>query len=134
MRRIFFSVLVGGVSGNFRCDIITNALYHTVCIFEQGSELWYTSQKEHWLVWLAQYDGPGAYNRKNWRGRSAEFVYNHIGNPVMLLWLAEVAGVPKAKLLTAKRAALSARLHRASHCGVLRKIIPWQIIEHRLHG
>ena len=97
-----------------------------------AEEVWYKSQKEHWLGWLAEYDGPGGYNRKNWRGRSAEFVYNHLGNPVMLLWLAEVAGVPKAKLLSARRAAFSVRLHRASHCAVLRKIIPWQVVEDRL--
>src|SRR5258706_9307900 len=55
--------------------------------------------------WLSEYNGPGAYSRKAWRGRSAEFVYNHIGCPPMLLWLAEVTGLPKAKLLAAKRAA-----------------------------
>jgi hypothetical protein len=57
------------------------------------------------MGWLSEYNGPGAYSRKAWRGRSAEFVYNHIGCPPMLLWLAEVTGLPKAKLLAAKRAA-----------------------------
>ena len=65
--------------------------------------VWYTSQKEHWLGWLSEYDGPGAYNRKSWKGRSAEFVYNHIGCPPMLLWLAEAAGVSKTKVVAAKR-------------------------------
>jgi hypothetical protein len=53
--------------------------------------VWYTSQKEHWIGWLSQYDGPGAYNRKTWKGRSAEFAYNHVRCPPMcyglLRWL-----------------------------------------------
>jgi hypothetical protein len=47
--------------------------------------VWYTSQKEHWLGWLSEYDGPGAYGRKRWMGRSAEFVYNHINCPPMVV-------------------------------------------------
>ena len=47
--------------------------------------VWYITQKEHWLGWLSQYDGPGAYGRKTRSGRSAEFVYNHINCPPMLL-------------------------------------------------
>lgn len=30
---------------------------------------WYSSQKEHWLGWLAEYSGPGAYGRQ--KARSA---------------------------------------------------------------
>jgi hypothetical protein len=94
--------------------------------------VWYTSQKEHWLGWLSEYDGPGAYSRKKWKGRSAEFVYNHIGCPPMVLWLAEAAGVSKATVQAAKRAALSARRSRATHCAVIRKCIPWSVIEEKL--
>ena len=25
--------------------------------------VWYPNQKEHWLGWLREYDGPGAYDR-----------------------------------------------------------------------
>ena len=25
--------------------------------------VWYRTQKEHWLGWLSQYEGPGAYGR-----------------------------------------------------------------------
>jgi hypothetical protein len=76
--------------------------------------VWYKTQKEHWLGWLSEYDGPGAYSRKSWSGRSAEYVYNHINCPPMLLWLAEAAGVSKRHVLTAKRAALSTSLRRPS--------------------
>jgi hypothetical protein len=99
---------------------------------DQG--VWYTSQKEHWLGWLSEYDGPGAYDRKSRTGRSAEFAYNHIGCPPMLLWLAEAAGVSKTKVLAAKRSALSARRNRAPHCAMIRRAIPWSVIEERLQG
>ncbi len=88
--------------------------------------------KEHWLGWLSEYDGPGAYGRKSWKGRSAEFVYNHIGCPPMLLWLAEAAGVPKTKVLAAKRSALATGGRRATHCAKIRTAIPWSVIEERL--
>jgi hypothetical protein len=94
--------------------------------------VWYTTQKEHWLGWLSEYDGPGAYCRKTVSGRSAEFVYNHINCPPMLLWLAEAAGVSKRNVLAAKRSALAARRSRGAHCSVIRKAIPWPMIEERI--
>jgi hypothetical protein len=94
--------------------------------------VWYTAQKEHWLGWLSEYDGPGAYGRKTWTGHSAEFVYNHINCPPMLLWLAEAAGVSKRDVLAAKRTALSARQNRGTHCAVIRRAVPWPMIEERL--
>jgi hypothetical protein len=97
-------------------------------------DVWYSSQKEHWMGWLSEYDGPGAYGRKSWTGRTAEFVYNHIGCPPMVLWLAEAAGVPKRDLLAAKRSALLGPRNRASHCALIRKAIPWSVIEERLQA
>lgn len=91
--------------------------------------VWYESQKEHWLGWLEEYDGPGFYGRKTHGGRTAEFVYNHINCPPMLLWLAEAAGVPKKSLLAAKRSALAGPAKRGSHCGLIRKAIPWAVVE-----
>jgi hypothetical protein len=100
----------------------------------KGKEVWYSSQKEHWMVWLSEYDGPGFYGRKDWAERTAEFVYNHIGNPQMVLWLAEAAGVPKKDLLVAKRSALSGGRNRNSHCALIRKAIPWSAVEERLRA
>lgn len=94
--------------------------------------VWYMTQKEHWLGWLSQYDGPGAYGRKTWSGRSAEFVYNHINCPPMLLWLAEASGVSKRVVLAAKRSALAARQNRGTHCAVIRKAIQWPMVNERL--
>lgn len=36
-----------------------------------GYGAWYSSQKEHWLGWLAEYDRPGAYGRVVGQQRSA---------------------------------------------------------------
>jgi hypothetical protein len=95
--------------------------------------VWYKSQKEHWLGWLAEYDGPGFYNRQNAK-RSAEFVYNHINCAPMVLWLGEAAGISRAKVSEAKRAALSVTRAYSSQCAAIRKIIPWGMIEARLTG
>lgn len=102
------------------------------CCVWSNEGVWYTTQKQHWLGWLSQYDGPGAYNRKTWSGRSAEFVYNHINCPPMLLWLAEAVGVSRRDVLAAKRSALAARRSRGTHCAVIRRAIPWRMIEERL--
>jgi hypothetical protein len=76
---------------------VTESYGKTLAVLEiwGNKEVWYSSQKEHWMQWLLEYDGPGYYGRKSWEGRTAEFVYSHIGNPSMLLWLAEAAGIPK---------------------------------------
>ncbi len=96
------------------------------------SGVWYTTQKEHWLGWLKGYKGPGYYNRKDCR-RSAEFVYNHINCPPMVLWLVEASGgVPKATVVKAKQSALSARPHLPTLSAAIRRIIPWEMIEVRL--
>ena len=48
--------------------------------------VWYHTQKEHWLGWLGGYKGPRAYGRKHW-DRDARFAYNHVVEPLMLLYL-----------------------------------------------
>ena len=95
------------------------------------NDVWYTSQKEHWLGWLSEYGGPGFYGRKNPQ-RSAAFVYNHIVCPPMVLWLGEASGVPKAMVSKAKQAALSASPQLQSQSAAIRRMIPWEMIEVRL--
>jgi|SRR5262245_37144597 len=94
-----------------------------------GQRVWYKSQKEHWLGWLADFPGPGAYGRKKWINPSAEFVYNHLVCPPMVLWLGEACRVPKKKVIEAKQAALSAGSTFNAQCGAIRKIITWEMIE-----
>jgi hypothetical protein len=98
---------------------------------DESNRVWYTSRKEHWLGWLREYDGPGAYNRQN-ADRSAEFIYNHIVCPPMVLWLWEASGVPKSKVAEAQRAALSSSPRLQSQSAAIRRIIPWEMIEARL--
>jgi len=95
------------------------------------SYVWYTSQKQHWLGWLSEYHGRGYYGRKN-SHRSAEFVYNHINCPPMVLWLVEASGIPRTKVAKAKQAALSAKPHLPAQSAAIRKTIPWEMIEVRL--
>jgi hypothetical protein len=92
---------------------------------------WYKSQKEYWLGWLSEYDGPGYYGRTN-SHRSAEFVYNHINCAPMVLWLGEAAGVSIAKVKAAKRAALGAKPSPAAAAAAVRKKIAWPEIEEHL--
>jgi hypothetical protein len=99
-------------------------------IWGTGS-VWYVNQKEHWLGWLKGYSGPGYYERKDWN-RDAEFVYNHIVCPPMVLWLGEASGISPLLVRKAKRAALGARPSLTAHSAAIRKIIPWSLIEDRL--
>ena len=100
---------------------------------QERKRVWYKTQHEHWLGWLRAYDGPGAYNRKN-ANRSAEYVYNHIVNPQMLIYLAEATKVRRALLTKATEAALSRRVSMSSMSSAIRRIIPWTIVEEALGG
>jgi hypothetical protein len=90
---------------------------------------WYKSQKEHWLGWLSEYDGPGFYGRKAKSRRSAEFAYNHIVCPPMVLWLAEAAGVKKSLISSAKTAALKNRSSLPKMSGAIGRVVPWSLVE-----
>jgi hypothetical protein len=92
----------------------------------------YSSQKEHWLNWLSQYGTAGYYGRKNHKVRSAETVYNRIGCPPMLLWLAEAVGVSKRQIQSAKQSALSVTPSYARQCSAIRKVIPWGVVSRHL--
>ena len=92
---------------------------------------WYGSQREHWIGWLRGYDGPGAYRRKKWN-RSAEFAYNHLLCPPMVLWIGEACGIPKKTVERAMNAGLAAAPSLPAICAAIRKQIPWESIESRL--
>ncbi|MFN2322052.1 MAG: hypothetical protein ABR510_03740 [Trueperaceae bacterium] len=68
----------------------------------------YRTQHEHWLGWLDDYDGPGAYDRSNPSPKRARAVYDHITEPKMLPYLAEAAGVEASTVACAQEAATSA--------------------------
>lgn len=89
--------------------------------------VWYLTQKEHWLGWLGDYDGPGGYGRIPGQKRDAKFAYNHIVNPQMLLWLIEAIGVRYDLVEAAKRASAEGKsLMQMS--GSIRKCVPWAVV------
>ena len=69
----------------------------------------YTTQKGHWLGWLKPESGTGTYPRKSGPGRDARYVYNHIMEPKMLLWLIVAAGIRQELILAAEKAAADAQ-------------------------
>ena len=94
-------------------------------------DAWYSSQKEHWLGWLKEYDGPGYYGRENW-DVEAKTVFNRVVNPCMVLWLGEACGLPRKQVQAAAAAALAAEDRMAAQSGAIRKVIPWADIEAKL--
>ncbi len=95
--------------------------------------IWYKTQKEHWLGWLSEYHGPGAYGRKVGIKRDAKFAYNHIVNHQMLLWLISAAGVSSKLVNAARRASagVSTMQHKSAS---IRKQVPWEIVAIALWG
>ena len=94
---------------------------------------WYKSQKEHWLGWLKDYDGPGFYNRKTHAGRDAKYIYNHIMCSPMLLYLPEALGVSNDLIKKAFDAVIQANQRKmAKQCSLIRSIIPFRLFEEKL--
>ena len=98
---------------------------------QERKRVWYRTQHEHWLGWLAGQQGPGAYDRKNWH-RSAQFVYDHIVNPQMLVYLAEAAGVDRKRVTLAARAGIARRSSMSSMSAAIRRVVPWEAVEEAL--
>jgi hypothetical protein len=94
------------------------------------SRVWYVTQKEHWLGWLSQYDGPGAYDRKT-GGHDAAFAYNHIQCPGMLLWIIEAAGLD-SEVVEAARSAANGVGHHSAKVAAIRRCAPWSLVYHAL--
>jgi hypothetical protein len=93
--------------------------------------VWYRTQKEHWLRWLREYHGPGAYGRLTSKRRDGRFAYNHAVNPKMLLWLIEAAGVPR-KSVTAARRASAHGTTMMQKSGAIRRQVPWEMLRETL--
>ena len=92
----------------------------------------YRTQKAHWLGWLTK--KPGAkYFRQDAPKRGAKFVYNHIMEPKMLLWLILASGLQIELVEQAKEASLNKK-SMASSCAAIRKVVPWQILEMYLNN
>jgi hypothetical protein len=95
--------------------------------------IWYTSQKQHWLGWLREYNGPGAYGRKLRKKRDARYAYNHIVNYKMLLWIIDAAGVRTELVKVAKRASAHESILPAKSAAI-RRLVPWDVLAGTLFG
>jgi hypothetical protein len=94
--------------------------------FDPESGVWYHTEKEHWLGWLSEYDGPGAYGRTGVQQRDARFAYNHLVNPYMLMYLIEAIPM-RPELVEAAQMALKANANATlmQMSGAIRKVVPW---------
>lgn len=89
--------------------------------------MWYKTQKEHWLGWLKEYRGPGAYDRKGGKNREAKFAYNHIVNYQMLIWIIDAAGVD-SNLVKKAKSVIDNKKTMQANAAAIRKIVPWEIL------
>lgn len=85
------------------------------------------TQKEHWIGWLFEYNGPGAYGRQTRVKHDAKFAYNHIVCPEMLLYLAKAADVDR-KLLAAANRAFSKGKTLMQKSRAIRAVIQWETV------
>lgn len=93
----------------------------------------YNTQRAHWLGWLDPAAGTGTYARSTRGSVSARTVYQRIGEPRMLLWLAEAAGVDPELLQQARESAAQVQ-PLASQCAAIRKHIPWRTLAEALES
>ena len=88
----------------------------------------YKTQKDHWLGWLDPDSKTGTYPRRSGADRDAKYVYNHIVEPKLLVWLISAAGVNNDLVQAAIQAAES-KTAMASKSAAIRKIVPWAEVE-----
>lgn len=92
---------------------------------------WYITQKQHWLGWLNDYPGSGAYGRRTDIARDARYAYNHIVEVKMLLWLAEAIQLD-AELLEKVRAEIKSEKTLMGKSGKVRQHITWDTVAYKL--
>jgi hypothetical protein len=91
----------------------------------------YTTQKNHWLGWLNPAAGTGSYPRRTGANVAAKTVYNRIGEPKMLWWLATAARVDQG-LLDEAKARVDTQKPLSSQCAEFRKLVPWRTLAESL--
>jgi hypothetical protein len=97
------------------------------------STVWYLTQKEHWLGWLGEYNGPGAYGRDTSKRRDARYASNHIVNWQMLEWLIRAAGADAATV-KAVHVASEHGTRLQEKAAATRRVVPWEAIAQMLWG
>lgn len=86
----------------------------------------YRTQKDHWLGWLDPNSSTGTYPRADSPGRNARYVYNHIVESKMLLWLITASRVDPALIQAAQDAANRAS-SMSGRSAAIRKCVPWPV-------
>lgn len=88
---------------------------------------WYLDQREHLVGWLSEYNGPGAYGRKN-PSTSGKHFYNHFRCVSGLIWLAEALGEDPAVVRQGVERADAGSSNPSSECAAFRRVVPWSRI------
>ena len=91
------------------------------------------TQKDHWIGWLLNYFGPGFYGRQNWK-RDARFVYNHVVNPKLLIYLIRAIPLRPELVEAAENAYAQSGNTMMAQSGAIRKVVPWSEIYQALWG
>ncbi|WP_170339676.1 hypothetical protein [Ruegeria arenilitoris] len=102
-----------------------------------GSEYgraWYANQKEHWIGWLADYEGPGAYVKVPNGNVAAENVYRRMVCTPAIFWLvvqsASIGRTATQALVTSILADPNAAMAR--HSAWIRRTVPWDSVQSAL--
>lgn len=91
-------------------------------------EEWYTSQREHMCSWFREQvdTDAGTHTRKE-PNHSARTTYQRLSDGPAMIWLAEVLGVDEGLIATAATE-VEAEPETRSHCGIIRRYIPWELL------
>jgi hypothetical protein len=88
---------------------------------------WYTSQRQHWFSWLAEYSGPGTYE-EGVTSATLLFAYNHCGCPPVVLWLSEASGMDERLVVPAAKSVMKTNGTFSAKCAAIGRVIPWHDI------
>ncbi|SRR6266851_6738938 len=93
----------------------------------------YTTFQEQWIGWLKEYDGPGYYGRADGK-RDARWVYQHLNNGNMIVWLNEAAGESPPTIVAAIEDMLRNGPVPQSQAKIARLHLPWDRAAKLLFG
>jgi hypothetical protein len=89
------------------------------------------SHKDVWLRWLSEYRD-SAYDRAN-PNRSAQFIYDKINLPEMIIWLAAASGVD-ARLVRKAAKTVHPKDKPMTQAAAVRRVLPWSVIASHLNN
>lgn len=94
---------------------------------QKRKNVWYLTQKQHWLGWL------GDYGRKTDAKRDAKFAYNHVVCPDLLLYLFRAIPL-RPELVEVAEQAYRSGSSLMEKSGAIRKVVPWSEIYQAIWG